>query len=40
MKIGNLNFRNGLFLAPLAGVTDHPFRRLCVRCGAEYVTAT
>ncbi len=38
MKIGNLNFRNGLFLAPLAGVTDHPFRRLCVRCGAEYVT--
>ena len=38
MKIGNLNFRNGLFLAPLAGVTDHPFRRRCVRCGAEYVT--
>ena len=38
MKIGNLNFRNGLFLAPLAGVTDHPFRRLCARCGAEYVT--
>ena len=38
MKIGNLNFRNGLFLAPLAGVTDHPFRSLCVRCGAEYVT--
>ena len=38
MKIGNLNFRNSLFLAPLAGVTDHPFRRLCVRCGAEYVT--
>ena len=38
MKIGNLNFRNGLFLAPLAGVTDHPFRRLCLRCGAEYVT--
>ena len=38
MKIGNLNFRNGLFLAPIAGVTDLPFRRLCVRCGAEYVT--
>lgn len=38
MKIGNLNFRNGLFLAPLAGVTDHPFRRLCVRHGAECVT--
>lgn len=38
MKIGNNEFRLGLFLAPLAGVTDHPFRRLCVRLGAECVT--
>ena len=26
MKIGNLNFENGVFLAPMAGVTDISFR--------------
>lgn len=39
MKIGNIEFRHGLFLAPMAGITDHPFRSLCVRCGAEGVTS-
>lgn len=38
MKIGGNEFKHGLFLAPLAGVTDHPFRRLCARLGAEGVT--
>ncbi len=39
MKIGNIEFRHGLFLAPMAGITDHPFRSLCVKCGAEGVTS-
>jgi len=39
MKIGNLEFRHGLFLAPMAGITDHPFRAVCVKCGAEGVTS-
>lgn len=28
-----LNYK--LALAPMAGVTDHPFRRVCLKCGAE-----
>lgn len=39
MKIGNLNFRHGLFLAPMAGITDHAFRAVCAKCGAEGVTS-
>ena len=39
MKIGNLEFRYGLFLAPMAGITDHAFRSVCVECGAEGVTS-
>lgn len=38
MKIGTLEFPLGLFLAPMAGVTDHPFRRICVGLGVECVT--
>ncbi len=29
----------GLFLAPMAGITDHPFRSVCVKCGVEGVTS-
>lgn len=39
MKIGELEFRNGLFLAPMAGITDHAFRETCVSFGAECVTS-
>ncbi len=39
MKIGNLEFCHGLFLAPMAGITDHAFRSVCVKCGAEHVTS-
>ncbi len=39
MKIGNVEFRHGLFLAPMAGITDHAFRAVCVKCGAEGVTS-
>lgn len=38
MKIGNLNLNNNVFLAPMAGVTDLPFRLLCKEfgCGMVY----
>ena len=39
MKIGDIEFRHGLFLAPMAGITDHAFRALCVQNGAEGVTS-
>ena len=35
-KIGSAEIPYGLFLAPMAGVTDAPFRRMCRRYGAEY----
>ncbi len=34
MKIGNVNIQNGLFLAPMAGVTDKAFRYMCKKYGA------
>ncbi len=39
MKIANIQIEHGLFLAPLAGVSDRTFRRLCRRFGAEYTTS-
>lgn len=29
MKIGNVELKNAIALAPMAGVTDLPFRLLC-----------
>ena len=34
MKIGPIQLRNNLIVAPMAGVTDRPFRILCKRLGA------
>ena len=34
MRIGSYKLKNNLFLAPMAGVTDRPFRSLCRRLGA------
>ena len=34
MRLGAHDLRNGLFVAPMAGVTDRPFRMLCRRFGA------
>jgi tRNA-dihydrouridine synthase B len=34
MQLGAHALRNGLFVAPMAGVTDRPFRTLCRRFGA------
>lgn len=38
MKIGNLNFSNNVFLAPMAGVTDISFRQICKEqgCGLTF----
>ncbi|MBQ7352245.1 MAG: tRNA dihydrouridine synthase DusB [Clostridia bacterium] len=35
MKIGNIEFKSNLLLAPMAGVTDVAFRSLCIECGAD-----
>lgn len=37
MKIGNVTLENNIFLAPMAGVTDLPFRLLCKKQGAGLV---
>ena len=34
IKIGNVNLENNIFLAPMAGITDLPFRILCKEQGA------
>lgn len=39
MKIGDLELPNGLFVAPMAGVTDRAFRKLCKRLGAGHATS-
>lgn len=38
LRIGNINLENNLLLAPMAGVTDLPFRMLCKEqgCGLLY----
>lgn len=39
MEIGSLHFKNNLVLAPMAGVTDRPFRQLCRELGAGLVVS-
>ena len=34
MHIGRFQLKNNLIVAPMAGVTDRPFRQLCKRLGA------
>ena len=34
MKIGSIQLKNNLIVAPMAGVTDRPFRSLCKKLGA------
>ena len=29
LKIGNIELENNIFLAPMAGITDRPFRLIC-----------
>jgi len=39
MHIGPIELPNRLFVAPMAGVTDRPFRMLCKRLGAGYAVS-
>ena len=36
MKIGRIEIKHGLFLAPMAGFSDRAMRRVCHEMGAEY----
>jgi tRNA-dihydrouridine synthase B len=38
-RIGAIQLSNALFVAPMAGVTDRPFRSLCKRLGAGYAVS-
>ncbi len=37
LKIGNVELDNNLILAPMAGITDLPFRSICKKFGAGLV---
>ncbi|MFL2998556.1 MAG: tRNA-dihydrouridine synthase [Candidatus Neomarinimicrobiota bacterium] len=37
MYIGKLKIKTPIFLAPMAGVTDYPFRIICKEMGAGVV---
>lgn len=37
MEIGNIHIENKLVLAPMAGITDMPFRQICKEAGAGLV---
>lgn len=39
MQIGHIQLANNLFAAPMAGVTDRPFRQLCKSLGAGYAVS-
>ena len=39
MQLGPYTLPNNVFVAPMAGVTDRPFRQLCKRLGAGYAVS-
>ena len=39
LRIGHIALANRLFVAPMAGVTDRPFRQLCKRLGAGHAVS-
>ena len=39
MRLGPFDLPNTVFVAPMAGVTDRPFRQLCRRFGAGYAVS-
>ena len=39
MRIGSYELPDRLFVAPMAGVTDRPFRQLCRKLGASYAVS-
>lgn len=36
LNIGNVKLENNILLAPMAGITDLPFRILCKEQGARF----
>ena len=38
-KLGNIELENPIMLAPMAGVTDKSFRKICRTCGAEFTVS-
>ncbi len=39
LEIGTHKLKNNVFLAPMAGITDAPFRSACARAGAGFATS-
>ncbi len=39
VNLGPYSLRNNVFVAPMAGVTDRPFRQLCKQLGAGYAVS-
>jgi tRNA-dihydrouridine synthase B len=39
IRLGAIELKNRLFVAPMAGVTDRPFRKLCRQLGAGYAVS-
>jgi len=39
MRIGSFELQNRVFVAPMAGVTDRPYRQLCRQLGAGYAVS-
>ena len=39
MKIGSVELKHGIFLAPMAGFSDRAMRRVCHEMGAEYAVS-
>ena len=39
IDLRDIHLRHGLMLAPMAGVTDYSFRRLCREAGAEWIVS-
>ncbi len=39
IKIGNIELRHGIMLAPMAGFTDYAFRKICRAHAAEYTVS-
>jgi nifR3 family TIM-barrel protein len=37
MRLGNLQFDHPIFLAPMSGITDYPFRRIAMKHGCNLV---
>ena len=33
LQVGNIQIENNVFLAPMAGYTDYPFRHVALSCG-------